>query len=380
MKRVEAEKRALPKIDLDDYDVIPADEEAELVDTDLYQSGDELNMNDSDDEMLDENMDLIGQAEPIYCLPLYSLLSTEKQQKVFQPPPPGFRLCVVATNVAETSITIPNIKYVVDTGRTKTKFYDKITGVSTFRVTWTSQASANQRAGRAGRTSAGHCYRLYSSAVFNDEFERFSPPEIVRRPVEDLILQMKSMHIKKVFNFPFPTPPAQESLQAGENLLISLGAVEKPSPKRFKDIAKAEGIGAITPLGRTMASFPVAPRFGKMLSLANQEGLLPYVVALVSALSVPEVFVEHARFVPGDDAGAEALQQKGAQLRELQRTWAGAVRARTSDNNLCHVVSLLPCVAYHLLNNCNWPTSGCYALNTFIKLTEIHEKAAVFSC
>ena len=109
-----------------------------------------------------------------------------------------------------------------------------------------------------------------------------------------------------------------------------------------------------------MASFPVAPRFGKMLSLANQEGLLPYVVALVSALSVPEVFVEHARFVPGDDAGAEALQQKGAQLRELQRTWAGAVRTRTSDNKHRHVVSLLPCITYHLLS-CIWPNCGCYA-------------------
>lgn len=79
--------------------------------------------------------------------------------QVFRPPPPGTRLCVVATNVAETSLTIPGIKYVVDCGRVKKRFYDRVTGVSSFKVTWTSQASANQRAGRAGRTEPGHCYR-----------------------------------------------------------------------------------------------------------------------------------------------------------------------------------------------------------------------------
>lgn len=79
--------------------------------------------------------------------------------QVFRPPPPGTRLCVVATNVAETSLTIPGIKYVVDCGRVKKRYYDRVTGVSSFKVTWTSQASANQRAGRAGRTEAGHCYR-----------------------------------------------------------------------------------------------------------------------------------------------------------------------------------------------------------------------------
>ena len=88
---------------------------------------------------------------------------------------------MVATNVAETSLTIPNVRYVIDTGRMKTKFYDKVTSVSSFHVTWTSQAAANQRAGRAGRTAPGHCYRLYSSAIFNDEFEKFSLPDIARR-------------------------------------------------------------------------------------------------------------------------------------------------------------------------------------------------------
>jgi len=108
----------------------------------------------------------LAQSQPLWVLPLYSVLSSDKQALVFQDPPPGTRLCVVATNVAETSITIPNIKYVIDSGRQKLKVYDKVTGVSAFMVTFTSKASANQRAGRAGRMGPGHCYRPSSSIVY----------------------------------------------------------------------------------------------------------------------------------------------------------------------------------------------------------------------
>ncbi|XP_064113987.1 probable ATP-dependent RNA helicase DHX37 [Macrobrachium nipponense] len=168
------------------------------------------NTNESDDEFDEEeprNVLSAGENEqPLYVLPLYSVLPPDKQHMVFQPPPEGTRLCVIATNVAETSLTIPNIKYVVDSGKVKEKVYDKVTGVSMFHVTWTSQASANQRAGRAGRTAPGHCYRLYSSAVFDQDFEKFSKAEIQERPIDDIILIMKSMNLP-VINFPFPTPP-----------------------------------------------------------------------------------------------------------------------------------------------------------------------------
>ncbi|NWI67953.1 DHX37 helicase, partial [Todus mexicanus] len=217
----------LPKIDLDNYSVVPVDEGDEdrdaETDDDIAGSDLDLDLGDGDSEE-DEKSD---SSLPLYVLPLYSLLAPEKQAKVFRAPPPGTRLCVVATNVAETSLTIPGIKYVVDCGKVKKRFYDKITGVSSFRVTWISQASANQRAGRAGRTEPGHCYRLYSSAVFMD-FEKFSAPEITKRPVEDLILQMKALNIEKVVNFPFPTPPPTEALAAAEELLIALGALKEP--------------------------------------------------------------------------------------------------------------------------------------------------------
>jgi ATP-dependent RNA helicase DHX37/DHR1 len=111
-------------------------------------------------------------------LPLYSLLPPEKQAEVFRPVSEGVRLCVVATNVAETSITIPHVKYVVDTGKVKRRYYDKVTGISTFRVEWVSQASANQRAGRAGRTQPGHCYRspYYLRHTQKLYTHTFSPP------------------------------------------------------------------------------------------------------------------------------------------------------------------------------------------------------------
>ncbi|TMS03931.1 putative ATP-dependent RNA helicase DHX37 [Larimichthys crocea] len=246
----------------------------------------------------------------------------QKKTVVFRPPPPGTRLCVVATNVAETSLTIPGIKYVVDCGRVKKRFYDRVTGVSSFKVTWTSQASANQRAGRAGRTEPGHCYRLYSSAVFGD-FSLFSEAEITRRPVEDLVLQMKDLNIDKVVNFPFPTSPSAEALVAAEQLLVSLGALkEPPRTGRVKDIERARLSCPITPLGRAMASFPVAPRYAKMLALGKQQDCLPYVIAVVAAMTVREIFEDLDRPAGSEDESSK-LTQRRARLTQMRRLWAG---------------------------------------------------------
>lgn len=279
-------KIQLPDINLDDYSVIPADDTYE----DLIGAEDDEEIQLDEDEDEDDDMvDLKAcvNAQPLWVLPLYSLLPSYKQARVFEPPPEGHRLCVVATNVAETSLTIPNIKYVVDCGRCKTRMYDKVTGVSTYKICYTSKASANQRAGRAGRTGPGHCYRLYSSAVFNDQFEQFSQSEIQRKPVDDLLLQMKVMNIDKVVNFPFPTPPDTVQLQMAEKRLMILGALQQlHSDKESSYNAK------VTPLGRSIAAFPVAPRYGKMLALSHQHNLLEYTVCMVAALSVQEVLME----------------------------------------------------------------------------------------
>lgn len=128
-------------------------------------------------------------------LPLYAMLPPSELAKIFALVPPDHRLIVVATNVAETSITIPGIRYVVDTGRQKQRTYDAATGVAKFDVVWISKASADQRQGRAGRTGPGHCYRLYSSAFYDQHMHKFRPPEITTSPIEDLVLQVKSLRV-----------------------------------------------------------------------------------------------------------------------------------------------------------------------------------------
>uniref|UniRef100_A0A8C4LZ29 DEAH-box helicase 37 n=1 Tax=Equus asinus asinus TaxID=83772 RepID=A0A8C4LZ29_EQUAS len=321
-----ARAATLPQISLDNYSVLPVgegdeDREAEMDDEEALGSDLDLDLGDDGDDGADGG----GHPDaslPLYVLPLYSLLAPEKQAQVFKPPPEGTRLCVVATNVAETSLTIPGIKYVVDCGKVKKRHYDRVTGVSSFRVTWVSQASADQRAGRAGRTEPGHCYRLYSSAVFGD-FEQFPPPEITRRPVEDLILQMKALNIEKVINFPFPTPPSVEALIAAEELLIALGALQAPEKaERMKQLQRSRLSCPITTLGRTMATFPVAPRYAKMLALSRQHGCLPYAITIVAALTVRELFEELDRPAASDEELA-ILKGRRARVAQMKRIWAG---------------------------------------------------------
>lgn len=151
--------------------------------------------------------------------------------------------------------------------------------------------------GRAGRTAPGHCtyiihslmtlhsicsysgYRLYSSAVFNDSFSEYTPPEIVRKPVEDLVLQLKTLNIDRLANFPFPTSPDLQAIEVAERILVQLNALDGQSKTK-----------KITDLGRRMSVFPLNPRYSKMLVIAQENpSLLPYVIAFVAALSVSEV-------------------------------------------------------------------------------------------
>lgn len=226
----------------------------------------------------------------MHILPLYSLLPTKEQMRVFEPPPEGSRLVILATNVAETSLTIPGIRYVFDCGRSKERRYDRLSGVQSFEIGWISKASASQRSGRAGRTGPGHCYRLYSSAVYERDFQEFSDPEILRMPIEGVVLQLKSMHLQHVQNFPFPTPPDRQSLVKSERLLTYLSAIKED--------------GQITPVGKTMSIFPLSPRFARILLVGHLHDCLPYTIALVSGLTVAEVFLPEPQAVPQVAEGA----------------------------------------------------------------------------
>lgn len=239
-----------------------------------------------DDEDFDLGEEAMDSSTKVHVLPLYSQLPTKEQMKVFEAPPENSRLIILATNVAETSLTIPGIKYVFDCGRSKEKQYDLSTGVQNFQIGWISKASANQRAGRAGRTGPGHCYRLYSSAVYEADFADYTEPEILRTPIEGVVLQMKSMGLHNVINFPFPTPPSRQGLAKAEKLLKNLGALT--------------GSGQVTQVGRRLSTYPLSPRFGKMLYIGHQHGCMPYVIALVAALAVGDLFVGENQ-LPGNE-------------------------------------------------------------------------------
>ncbi|KAF8843324.1 P-loop containing nucleoside triphosphate hydrolase protein [Paxillus ammoniavirescens] len=288
-----------------------ADEDPEALDSDEDDDVDDLEESDS----------------PMHIVPLYSLLPSDKQMRVFEPPPPGCRLVVVSTNVAETSLTIPGIRYVVDCGRAKERRYDATSGIQSFQVNWISKASAAQRAGRAGRTGPGHCYRLYSSALFEHYFESFSQPEILRTPIEGVVLQMKSMNIDAVVNFPFPTPPDSQALKKAETVLTHLGALSS-SPLvslTSSEVSMTTIGGKVTPLGKSMSLFPLAPRYSRMLVAGQQHGCLPYVITIVSIMTVGDPFLREEGLVDGEnsgnenDEGLEYIKSEQVKAKEAQR-------------------------------------------------------------
>ncbi|WWD17862.1 hypothetical protein CI109_102306 [Kwoniella shandongensis] len=300
-----AEEREVEDVDLGGDNDLAAD-----VDDGAAESDPEALDTDDDDDMdglvgleLDEAADA-----PMHVLPLYSLLSNEQQMQVFKPPPEGHRLVIIATNVAETSLTIPGIRYVVDSGRAKERHYDPSNSVQSFQVSWISKASASQRAGRAGRTGPGHCYRLYSSALYEDHFQQFSKPEILRMPIEGVVLQMKSMNIDAVVNFPFPTPPDRIALRKAESLLTHLGALSLPTNTRMINGIQQIGSlgGQITDLGKAMAGYPVSPRFAKMLAIGQQHDCLAYVIAIVAGMSVGDPFMHEQAIEVDEDEDAVA--------------------------------------------------------------------------
>jgi len=183
--------------------------------------------------------------------------------------------------------------------------YDATSCIQSFQVNWISKASAAQRAGRAGRTGPGHCYRLYSSALYEHYFEQFSQPEILRTPIEGVVLQMKSMGIDTVVNFPFPTPPNTQALKKAETVLTHLGAVSSTPlvSSATPEVSIATIGGRITSLGKSMSLFPLVPRYARMLVTGQQHGCLPYVITIVSIMTVGDPFLHEE--VIGDSKNSD---------------------------------------------------------------------------
>ncbi|GAA4089985.1 ATP-dependent RNA helicase HrpA [Nocardioides kongjuensis] len=221
-------------------------------------------------------------------LPLFSRLSAAEQHRVFAPAKGSRRRVVLATNVAETSLTVPGIRYVVDTGVARISRYSARTKVQRLPIEPISQASANQRSGRCGRVAAGIAIRLYAEEDFEARPE-FTDPEILRTNLASVILQMTSLGLGDIERFPFVEPPDRRNVQAGTQLLEELGAVS--------------GRGELTKVGRRLARLPIDPRLGRMLLEAERLGCVRDVLVIVAALSLQD-----PRERPGADHPTERAQ------------------------------------------------------------------------
>ena len=232
---------------------------------------------DTSCEILFERMKALGPSVPeLIILPVYSALPSEMQSKIFEPAPPGSRKVVIATNIAETSITIDQIYYVIDPGFVKQNAYDPKLGMDSLVVTPISQAQAKQRAGRAGRTGPGKCFRLYTEAAFQSEMLPTSIPEIQRQNLSHTILMLKAMGINDLLHFDFMDPPPTNTMLTALEELYALSALDDE--------------GLLTRLGRKMADFPMEPALAKVLIYSVDMGCSDEILSIVAMLSVQTVF------------------------------------------------------------------------------------------
>ena len=262
-------------------------------------------------EEIDKNENNIIQEDkknysPVVVLPLYSSMEPDEQMKIYQEHK-GKRMIVVSTNVAETSLTIPGVRYVIDSGRVKKRIYKSGLSFSTFKIEWISQASSNQRSGRAGRTCEGYCYRLYSNGLYV-KMDKFTEPQISTSPLSQVILTLKYMKVKNIYSFPFITKPKLFFIDKSLEHLVNVGAVDIPDIENInkinrimnmlkdneniekdeisEDLEQRKDSTTITEIGKLMAKFPVEPKLGKILIMANNFDLLEYAILIVAILSI----------------------------------------------------------------------------------------------
>ena len=280
-----------------------------------------------------DTAEALGGLKHTEVLPLYARLPTAEQQKVFAPH--TGRRVVLATNVAETSLTVPGIRYVVDPGTARISRYSRRLKVQRLPIEPVSQASAAQRAGRSGRLAPGVCIRLYSEEDFAAR-PRYTDPEILRTNLAAVILQMAALQLGEVENFPFLDPPDPRSIRDGVQLLQELGAFDAQ--------------GAITALGRRLARLPVDPRLGRMILQAETEGCVREVLVLTAALSIPDprerpvdreeaARQKHARFAD-ETSDFMSYLNLWRYLREQRKTLSSSAFRRMCRNEFLHFLRI----------------------------------------
>jgi len=258
-------------------------------------------------------------------LPLYARLSAEEQERVFRPGGAlgSSRRIVLATNVAETSLTVPGIRFVVDTGLARVKRYSYRTKVEQLQVEPISQAAANQRAGRCGRVAAGVCIRLYDEADFARR-PRFTDPEVLRSSLAGVILRMKSLGLGDVRAFPFVEAPPARAIADGFDLLGELNAVDERNE--------------LTEVGRELARLPLDPRVGRMLLAARDQQALAEVLVIAASLSVQDPRDRPAEAQQAADQAHKKFADDKSDFLALLKLWAFAqerIEHKKSNKSSC---------------------------------------------
>eukprot|EP00388_Colpodella_angusta_P007972 GDKJ01022101.1.p1 GENE.GDKJ01022101.1~~GDKJ01022101.1.p1 ORF type:complete len:996 (-),score=209.51 GDKJ01022101.1:58-2760(-) len=241
-------------------------------------------------QVLAERAEEVEGCPPMSILPIYSQLASDLQAKIFAPSP--MRKVIVATNIAETSLTVDGVKFVIDSGFAKIKTFNARVGMDSLQIVPISQANAMQRAGRAGRTGPGECHRLYTEHAFISEFLETSPPEIQRTNLANVVLLLKSLGIRNLESFEFMDPPPTSSLESALYQLWVLGALSN--------------LGDLTDVGRQMSQFPLEPSLSKMLLASQSLKCSAEVLSVVSMLSNPSVFLRPK----GQEEQADAMREK----------------------------------------------------------------------
>ena len=269
-------------------------------------------------ETLHTRMKALGELAPeLIILPVYGALPSEMQSRIFEPAPLGCRKCVVATNIAEASLTIDGIYYVIDPGFCKQKAHNPKMGMDSLVVTPISQASAKQRAGRAGRTGPGKCYRLYTEQALRTEMLASSIPEIQRTNLGNVVLQLKAMGINDLLGFDFMDPPPVQTMVGAMESLFALAALDDE--------------GLLTRLGRKMAEFPLEPQLAKMLIVSVDLECSDEILTVVAMLSVENPYYRPKdKQAQADMKKAKFYQPEGDHLT-LLAIWEGWKTSKFSN-------------------------------------------------
>uniref|UniRef100_A0A8C6SBM2 DEAH (Asp-Glu-Ala-His) box polypeptide 34 n=1 Tax=Neogobius melanostomus TaxID=47308 RepID=A0A8C6SBM2_9GOBI len=246
-------------------------------------------------------------------LPLHSTLSLVQQDKVFDIAPPGVRKCIISTNIAETSVTIDGVRFVVDSGKVKEMSYDPKAKMQRLQEFWISRASSEQRKGRAGRTGPGVCYRLYAESDY-DAFAPYPVPEIHRVALDSLVLQMKSMGLGDPLSFVFIDPPPAASIQTAVTYLRDQGALDSRSE--------------LTTIGTLLAQLPVDVVIGKMLVLGSVFKLVEPVLTIAAALSVQSPFLRSSQQNPDCATARQPLHSNHGDPFTLLNTFSTWVEVK----------------------------------------------------